>query len=145
FEYARTVCAGDIPAVGTLLSRLVTRQSGVSRTDGTGSDGFQRAVARFIQSRGVWPERIEEQGAFNFYFVIEDPRRGLFGIGIECDAPRHPLLKSARARELWRPAVLRQSIPVVHRVSSYGWYHQPNQERSRLEDALRAAITEGAK
>ncbi|MBP8234842.1 MAG: hypothetical protein KAY22_21340, partial [Rhizorhabdus sp.] len=73
-------------------------------------------------------------------FAIEDPRTGLYGIGIECDAPRHPLLESARAREMWRPDVLRRSIPSIHRVSSHRWFHEPELERERLRRAVISAM-----
>ncbi len=66
--------------------------------------------------------------------------RGLYGIGIECDAPRHRILASARAREIWRPSVLRRAIPHVYRVSSHGWYHAGDEERLRLKAAIESAL-----
>jgi hypothetical protein len=84
---------------------------------------------------------MEDGGAFSFDFVIEDPQTGLFGLGVECDAPRHRLLDSARARELWRPDTVRQFVPAIHRVSSHGWYHEGDKERKLLEDAIRRALS----
>lgn len=40
--------------------------------------------------------------------------------------------------EIWRPAVLRRSVPLVHRVSSVAWYAQPQREQQRLGDIDRA-------
>ena len=79
------------------------------------------------------------------FISVRDERTGVFGIGIECDAPRHELLRRARAREIWRPAVLARAIPMVHRVASYGWYHRPEQERMRLRAAIQTALSGGLK
>ena len=89
---------------------------------------------------GWKPMPIDDDGAFGLDFAIEDPRTGLYGIGIECDAPRHPLLVNARAREIWRPQVLRGSIPVIHRVSSHRWFDEPERERARLRWAVAEAM-----
>ncbi|MCF3999032.1 hypothetical protein L2E47_55795, partial [Pseudomonas aeruginosa] len=68
----------------------------------------------------------------------------LYAIGIECDAPCHPLLERARAREIWRPSVLRRAIPHLHRVSSQGWYHDGDNERTRLRAAIEKALAPSA-
>jgi hypothetical protein len=77
---------------------------------------------------------------FGLDFAIEHPQTGLYAIGIECDAPRHPLLARARAKEIWRPSVLRRSVPHLHRVSSRGWYHDGDKERALLTEAIRKAL-----
>jgi hypothetical protein len=78
---------------------------------------------------------------FQVDFAILDSRTGCFGIGIECDAPVHTLLRDARAREIWRPALLSQSIPHLHRVSSRGWYHDRQNETRRLREAIESALS----
>jgi primosomal replication protein N'' len=136
FEYARTLSAGELEAAGALLSRLVAeQQSGRPRWDDE-KDGFQTTVGEFLAALGVRAVPVRDSGAFGLDFAIEDPRTGYYGLGIECDAPRHPLLAHARAREIWRPAMLRRSIPQVHRVSSQGWYHDGERERQRLREAI---------
>jgi len=143
FEYARSISDGDLDAASVLLTRLTPEQRrGPSRYEGLG-DGLEHAVAAELKSLGWEPSAVSESGAFGLDFAIEDPRTGLYGIGIECDAPRHGLLETARARELWRPSVLRRSIPVIHRVSSHRWFHEPAQERERLRVAVTEAL--GAK
>jgi primosomal replication protein N'' len=143
FEYARAISAGELETARSLLGRLsAERRSHQSGEEG--QDGFQAAVADFVRDLG-WPiTRVPDNGAFALDFAIEDPRTGQFGLGIECDAPEHPLLATARAREMWRPSVLRRSIPVVHRVSSHGWYHDPDEERALLRGAIAGAFAEGA-
>jgi hypothetical protein len=139
FEYARALSAGELDAAQALLSRLTSEQR---RSNGSAADidGFQASVADEIRKLGWEPYHAHEDGAFGLDFAIEDPRTGLYGIGIECDAPRHPLLANARARDMWRPSVLRRSIPTIHRVSSHRWYHEPALERARLQDAVRRAM-----
>ena len=139
FEYARALSDGDLDAAEALLSRLTPEQRR-QRSGDEGADGLEAAVAAEIRSLGWEPASVGDDGAFGLDFAIEDPRTGLYGIGIECDAPRHPLLESARARELWRPDVLRRSIPKVHRVSSHRWFHEPEHERERLRRAVTSAM-----
>jgi len=139
FEYARALSAGELDAAQALLTRLTPEQR---RGNGAAADidGFHESVAAEIRKLGWQPFYAHEDGAFGLDFAIEDPRTGLYGIGIECDAPRHPLLARARAREMWRPSVLRRSIPAIHRVSSHRWYHESDLERARLQDAVRLAM-----
>ncbi len=146
FEYARCVSEGDLGAAEALLARFAPeRRPNRSRKDHdlTG-DGLQEAVAAEIRALGWEPRRVEDEGVFGLDFAIEDPRTGLYGLGVECDAPRHGLLASARAREIWRPGVLRRSIPALHRVSSQGWLQEPERERARLRAAVAAAMGEQA-
>jgi primosomal replication protein N'' len=97
-----------------------------------------------VRSLGFEPITARDGDAFGLDFAIENPHTKLFGIGIECDAPRHPLLDRARAREIWRPSVLKRAIGTVHRVSSHAWFHRPNEERGRLSIAIQAAMNQGA-
>lgn len=142
FEYARALSDGELANAHALLGRLVAEGSERGAYTDELRDGFERAVAAEIETLGWRPVPVGDSGAFGLDFAIEHPRTGLFGIGIECDAPRHALLAGARAREMWRPAVLRRSIPVVHRVSSHGWFHDRAGESHRLGEAIRHALEE---
>jgi primosomal replication protein N'' len=143
FEYARMISDGELENARVLTARLTgDRRDGVWGED-LDQDGFQRAVADYIASLGWQAQPARDTGAFSLDFAIEDPRTGLYGIGIECDAPRHALLAEARAREMWRPSVLRRSIPLVHRVSSHGWFHRPEAEKTRLRAAITQALKSG--
>jgi primosomal replication protein N'' len=135
FEYARSMSDGDFQSVEALLSRLTPDQRRSRQID-FDRDGLELAVAKEIRALGWEPIGVSDDGAFGLDFAIEDPRTGLFGLGIECDAPRHPLLETARAREMWRPTVLRRSIPAIHRVSSHQWFHDPTTERNLLRKAI---------
>lgn len=141
-EYARLVSEGEFKAAKSLLSRITPRREAVRASSYTGGseDAFYRAVGDFLRSLGHQVKVAEDSDAFGLDYAIEHPQTGLFAIGIECDAPRHPLLQHARAREVWRPQVLERSLPVLHRVSCHGWYHDGEQERTRLINAIKMAL-----
>jgi hypothetical protein len=140
FEYARTISEGDLPNAAALLTRLTPEQRRPNGHAQDVPDGLETAVEAEIRALGWEPVKVHDEGAFGLDFAVEDPRTGLYSIGIECDAPRHQLLTSARAREMWRPAVLKRSIPAIHRVSSHRWFHEPKRERERLHAAIKAAM-----
>lgn len=100
---------------------------------------FVEEVAAFIRQLGHAP--VPAQGdAFGLDFAITHPGTGHFGLGIECDSHHHPVLASARAREIWRPSVLAHSVKRIHRVSSRGWYHHRADEEQRLRVAVEQAM-----
>ncbi|WP_416221036.1 AAA domain-containing protein [Pseudomonas sp. RP23018S] len=141
-EYARSLTAGEFSNSARLLDRLQTDRSGMparSRQDGV-RDGFIRLVGEYIASLGWHAAAASEGDAFGLDFAIEHPTTGVYAIGIECDAPCHPLLERARAREIWRPKVLGRAIAQLHRVSSQAWYHDPEAEQERLRMAIEAAM-----
>jgi hypothetical protein len=142
-EYARTVSDGDFAGARALLSRWVDPQLKAGTFHQRADDGFSLAVGDYLQSLGRTVASATQEDAFGLDFAIEHPKTGLYAIGIECDAPRHELLGRARAREVWRPNVLRRAVPVIHRVSSQGWYHDAETERRRLRDAVDRALEAG--
>ncbi len=143
FEYARAVSAGELHNARGLLGRLTTERHNENTGSEGDHDGFQAAVGAFIHNLGWHAHPVTDLGAFGLDFAVEDPRTGLYGLGVECDAPRHGLLATARAREMWRPRVLARSIPRVHRVSSKGWLDNPQQERALLRRAMDETLAKG--
>jgi hypothetical protein len=140
-EYARLLSDGEFTTARALLSRIMPRREASKfAQERISEDGFYFAVGDFLRSLGHDVESSEDADAFGLDYAIKHPDTGLFAIGIECDAPRHSLLEHARAREVWRPQVLRRSLNVLHRVSCYGWYHEPEQEKARLLDAVKVAL-----
>lgn len=141
-DYASRLSGGDVEIVSRFADRMQTKPEKARDRRGMSGlgDGFKTSVERFVQTLGYNPIATEDGDAFGLDFAVERPGTGLFGIGIECDAPRHELLTSARAREIWRPSVLRRAIPTIHRVSSRAWYHYPNEERAKLKKALETAL-----
>ena len=137
-DYASKMSSGELGVARGTAVRLGTQAA--SREVRHETDGFAASVERFLKDHGYRPAASLAGDAFSLDFAIEDPTTGLFGIGIECDAPRHLLLDRARAREIWRPTVMSRAVPAVHRVSSHAWYHRPQDERRRLHAAVQAAL-----
>ena len=139
-DYAQKLDAGNLSLARGGASRLAV-QDRRAVAESVEQDGFSTSVADFIRKLGFEPVRSGEPDAFGLDFAIEDKRTGLFGIGIECDSPRHVLLATARAREIWRPKVLSRAINRVHRVTSQGWYQRGDEERRQLREAIQAALS----
>ncbi|WP_183299733.1 AAA domain-containing protein [Cupriavidus alkaliphilus] len=139
-EYARAMSNGELPSGRALLARMSNERAQARSEERDKIDGFANDVLAYIGLCGFHAVPAQEGDAFGMDFAIADPKTGLYAIGIECDAPRHPLLRRARAREIWRPSVLRRAIPHLHRVSSQAWYHNGDEERARLKSAIEAAL-----
>ena len=139
FDYASKVSDGSLELARDSLN-IMTPASTTQTSLHSGKDGFMQSVAQFIEGFGLKPLAVIENDAFGLDLVIEDPQHKRFGIGIECDAHCHPILETARAREIWRPKVLSKVIPHVHRVTSHGWYHRREEEMERLKLAIERAL-----
>jgi primosomal replication protein N'' len=139
-EYARTMSNGDLPSGRALLGRMHNERVNARLQQGQKLDGFANDVLAYLRSLRFEPVMAQEGDAFGMDFAIADPKTGLYAIGIECDAPRHDLLQRARARDIWRPSVLRRAIPHLHRISSQAWYHNSEIEKNRLKSAIESAI-----
>ena len=143
-EYARIMTEGDIPAGQGLLTRMVTERTVVRDRQTVEVDGVAKSVLEYLKNLGVEPIAVNDGSAFGLDYAIVDPITGLYGLGIECDAPRHRILSRARAREIWRPNVLRRTIPIVHRVSSQAWLQDGQAERQRLKVAVGTVMSREA-
>jgi hypothetical protein len=140
-EYARCLSEGDFVAAKAWLARwaasgAVAGQASVAPEE----DRFRTLVGTYVRALGYRVVPASGSDVFGLDFAIEHPATGAFAIGIECDAPRHELLTRARAREIWRPTVLRRAIPVIHRVSSLAWRETGEAERLRLRLAIEDAM-----
>jgi primosomal replication protein N'' len=56
------------------------------------NDGFLKSVPAYIESLGLMPTPSNDGSAFGVDFAIVHPTKGIYGIGIECGAHRHPIL-----------------------------------------------------
>jgi DNA polymerase III delta prime subunit len=139
-DYVTKLSDGALDRAHDVTRRLLGEHERGGRSRVSEPDGFVTDVERFIRQLGYDPVSGGEAGAFSVDFTIEDPRTGLFGIGIECDGPRDDLLTSARAREVWRPAVLGKALPRLYRVRCRQWFHDRPGEQQRLAEAIADAI-----
>ena len=138
-DYATKVSAGDLELARSAAARLSPeRTNGGSTQLG---DGFVESVASYLYELGYKAIHANDGDAFGVDLAVEDPRTGQFGLAIECDSPRdtYGQLSSARAREIWRPNVIKRAIPVVYRISSHGWYHTNEEERRLLRVVVERA------
>ena len=139
-DYAHKISGGQLDAAQDAMLRLAPASTKPGQSMGVLEDGFAASVLQTLRELGHEPVSSGDGDAFRVDFAIRHPTTGLFGIAIECDAPRHELLSAARAREVWRPAVLSRTIPTVHRVTSRGWYHRRAEEKARLAAVINSAL-----
>lgn len=141
-DYAERVSSGNLAAAAANTGRLGA--TAARRAVNWQPDVFGEKVGEFLTRQGWNWVRASDGDVFGIDFAIEDPGSGLFAIGIECDAPRQALLARARAREIWRPSVLRKQIRAVHRVSTRDWYENCQLEGEKLREAVAQALAPAA-
>ncbi len=139
-RYASLVSAGHLEESRRLIEGISDSGPVASPVDES-LDGFKESVARFIRGLGYDPVPTGSDPVLGVDFSVRDPRTGLFGIGIECDAPDHRLFRRAQSREIWRRSILSRVYPVLERVSVYAWYDEPDVERERLRRSISQAVS----
>ncbi|KAI94681.1 histidine kinase [Rhodomicrobium udaipurense JA643] len=141
-NYAELVSSGQLSAARGVLASMPQGRTASASMD---RSAFADVVEAFLDERNIPNVPMHDKGAFALDFAIEDMGGGHFCLGIECEAPRHPLLARARGRELWRPRTLRRVIPKIHRVSLQGWFANRQGEQALLlraiDDALEANVS----
>lgn len=130
-DFASKMSAGEVDNAFLSAQKLSTRKK--STHERQVQDGFVASVAAYLAVKG-YPTTATSSNddSFQLDLAIEDPKTGLFVLGIECDSPQHSLLAPASARELWRPSILKQSVGQIHRINSRDWYHHREREEADL-------------
>jgi serine/threonine protein kinase len=134
-QYASLLSAGQLQEAMSLIDRIGTTKQVAVAID-QDHDGFKKSVAAFIRGLGLDPVPTSNDPVLGVDFSIRNPSTGLFSVAVQCDPPRHRLLTRARAREIWRPAVLSRTYKHIHRLTAYAWYQDPAGERERLRREL---------
>jgi len=135
-SYCEAISCGDFAQAAAIQEQIL------------GSQGFERDRSLFekpreerifvqqvkacLEANGFHPILDTSRDAFHFDMALVDPETGQYGLAIECDPPLHEDLDSARAREIWRPAVMQGTIPRTHRIWSRSWWENPEAEKARL-------------
>lgn len=140
--HARMLSNGDFAGAQALLTRLHRGAMPASSMRAAPDDGFRDAVERHIRTLGHQPAVLGGHDAFALDFAIENPRSGLYAIGIDCESRLHPLLTHARAREIWQPSQLAKTIPIIHRVCALQWQRDPLASQAGLAKAIEQALQE---
>jgi len=134
-DYADKKSRGEIELAKSSVKQL--SQSLAPRTETSVNENlFVVSVERFIKALGYSVVHANDGDAFGLDLAIENPATGLFEIGIECDAPRHQLLKTASAREIWRKKVLQRSVAHIHRIGCNSWFKNNQVEKEKLTNLI---------
>lgn len=139
FDFAAKVDNGAFEAAETAIGRIQGHPT-ISIGAAGAIRGVAMSIAEFLRTEGIKVLGGDRGDMFGLDLAIEDPKSQRFVLGIECDAPVHSMLKKARYREVWRPKMLAQAIPQIHRMSSRAWYEDTEKERERLKAAVRSAL-----
>ena len=142
--YSEAVSGAKLDIGKDICKRMVTEGRRRDRLTTAELDAFASSVKTFIDSLGYDATATASADAFAVDLAIADPKSGSFVLGIECDAPDHSVLATARAREIWRRQVLSGTIANIHRISCVDWYGAPVQEQERLRSAIETALAKGS-
>ncbi|WP_298328364.1 AAA domain-containing protein [uncultured Dokdonia sp.] len=137
-NYAEIHASNQIEMANKSLSLLSSNN--LDQIGKTRNDGFKNTVKDFVESLGYETVEDSDNSVFYMDLAIKDKQNGHFILGIECDAPHNDLLKRARYRELWRPNVLKRSIPHIYRTTSYQWLENTAEEQLKLKNAIEMAL-----
>lgn len=142
-EYARLISSNDFESAQALINRrnFSGEFAGAASESFRGSDIFENEVGKFLDALSVKYDKKAGGDLFALDFAVIDQSTGKYVLGIECDAPVHELLASARAREIWRPRVIKKTVPEILRVSSRQWYADRKAERKKIENAVSSALS----
>ncbi|WP_088346496.1 MULTISPECIES: AAA domain-containing protein [Rhodomicrobium] len=138
-RYCELVDAGDFAEAMTLLNVFPRGDQPADHGGMREPDPLVDDALDLLWRHGFDACSMPADDAFAMDIAVTHPATGLYALGIEFDAPRHALLASARAREIWRPKLLLRSGMRLHRVVSAAWVQDPAGERERLLQAAREA------
>ncbi len=145
-SYAEAISSGGLDSARAILD-LSRRHSADSSPSGpidvataSGPSPLAEVVADFLAGLGLQPVHLDGRDAFRFDIGIVHPKTGLYHLAVECDPPHHPDLNDARARDLWRPRVLGQTVGRLVKIRSRDWLHDPEAEKQRLREAVAALL-----
>ena len=139
-RYCELVHAEDFPQAMTLLNAFPRVEQPADRGSIRETDALVDDALNLLRQNGLDASLMPADDAFAVDIAVTHPTTGLYALGVEFDAPRHSLLSSARAREIWRPKLLLRSGMRLHRVVSAAWVQDPAAERQRLIEAVRSAM-----
>jgi hypothetical protein len=145
-RYAEHVHDGELDAATELLASFNgTKPNKLPPARENDSDALVQTIRDVLESKGHKTVLLPSEDAFSVDVAVVHPKTKLYSLGVELDGPRHHVLNSARARDLWRPKVLERSGMQVHRVYSAAWASNTAHERQRLLEAAKKAEERGIK
>ena len=133
--------ARGVQALQTFLKYAATGILEVPQPSEREADSpFEEAVAARLKERGHSVDhQIGSSGFFVDLGIIDPDRPGRYLLGIECDGATYHSARSARDRDRLRQEVLERLGWTVHRIWSTDWFHHPERELEKVEEAIRNA------
>jgi primosomal replication protein N'' len=138
WAYARALTQADRELASKYLYRLNPGKRPSEKN--LKNDGLISSVLDYLKSNSFKVVQGTNQDIFSVDFLLEDEQTGRYFLGIDCDTPKHELLKNARNREIWRTNVLLTRLPMVFRLNARDWLIQPEKEKKRLTKAINEAL-----
>jgi hypothetical protein len=141
-RYAENIDAGNFDSAAALL-----RGFAIEPPPPPGPQGASVMVSQAfetLRTAGFDAELMPViDDAFAVDIAVKHNGTGIYKLGVEFDAPRHPLLASARAREVWRPNLLGLKGMHLYRIYSGAWVQDPETEKRRLVDVASRTLPGG--
>lgn len=139
-RYAELLSEGQLDAARAQLGAFeATALQTTHDYEDDAADALVERVREVLTSGGFVTELRPLKGAFAVDVAVVHSKTGLYCLGVELDGPRHPVLNSAKARDIWRPRLLERQGMKLHRVLSAAWAADPAREQERLLKAAREA------
>jgi hypothetical protein len=141
-RYAELIHDGELEAGKSILAAFDSTPRAGASSMAPEPDDLVLQAFEALEEKGFAASIMPPEDAFSLDIAVANPESGLFALGVEFDSLQHPLLRHARAREVWRPKLLERSGLRLHRIVSSAWVQDRNRERERLISAARQAINE---
>ena len=141
-RYAEQISDGELDAA---VAQLVSFNGGghghaEGPILGGDVDALVQQIQAVLEEAGYETVLMPAQDAFSVDVAVIDQQTGLYSLGVELDGPRHHVLNSAKARDIWRPKLLERTGMQVYRVYSAAWANDQARERERLLSAARKSV-----
>jgi primosomal replication protein N'' len=139
-RYAEQINDGAFDAAAAQLAAFSSERSLEKQSSPAGADRLVADAFAALIDAGFKATLIDADDAFAVDIAVANNAGNAYCLGVEFDGPRHPLLNTARAREIWRPKLLARSGMQLHRVYSAAWVQDPKEQRRRLIEAADTAL-----
>ena len=143
-DLSKTGSAG-VAALKTFLKYAETGQLDVPSQTGRPPDSeFEEHVLRRLTALGHDVHtQVGSAGFFLDLAVVDPANPGRYLLGIECDGASYHSARSARDRDRLRQSVLEGLGWRIHRIWSTDWFRNPEQELTKVIQAIDAASAGG--
>lgn len=134
--YAQAVAEGDSERAAAIVGRLQRTSAPAGQAEGA-ADALRADILSVVRELGYSADVGVGDGGFKIDIAVlrSAPAKGYI-LGIDCDGGPYSVERSARIREVWRPAILRARGWTLHSIWSNRWWSFRQEETDRLKAAL---------